>query len=90
MKRGFILLVASVLITGCRPNKPVQRIGELQALIGRTSGVVYNTLGDPQPGDSTVLHYYDVMVRSEVDAKPRQRTVLITVDHDTVVSVRLE
>jgi len=52
-------------------------------LNGKSAGEVLSILGSPKIVDSTsssteqIWGYYQVMVRSEVDAKPRQRTVLL-------------
>ncbi len=64
-------------------QKPVQRIEELQALKGKSMHEVLQILGNPKVIDSSasaserIWGYYQVMIRSEVDAKPRQRTVLV-------------
>jgi hypothetical protein len=64
-------------------QKPVQRIEELQALKGKSTHEVMQVLGNPKVIDSSasanerIWGYYQVMIRSEVDAKPRQRTVLV-------------
>ncbi len=64
-------------------QKPVQRLEELSALKGTSSQHVLDILGLPAVVDSStsdaerIWGYYQVMVRSETDAKPRQRTVLV-------------
>lgn len=71
------------LLHGCMQQKPVQRLEELSSLKGKSSQHVLDLLGSPAVVDSStsdnerIWGYYQVMVRSETDAKPRQRTVLI-------------
>jgi hypothetical protein len=75
-------------------QKPVQRIEELQALKGKSAQEVLQALGNPKVIDSSasanerIWGYYQVMIRSEVDAKPRQRTVLVVLrKHDAMFVV---
>ena len=81
--KGFAIVVVSLLFVSCREQKPVQRIEELQALKGKSMQEVLQILGNPKVIDSSasaserIWGYYQVMIRSEVDAKPRQRTVLV-------------
>ncbi len=64
-------------------QKPVQRLEDLSSLKGKSFQHVLDLLGSPTVVDSStsdnerIWGYYQVMVRSETDAKPRQRTVLV-------------
>ncbi|MEO8168738.1 MAG: hypothetical protein ABI623_10850 [bacterium] len=88
MKRNPAIVVVSIvllaLVYGCMEQKPVQRMEDLRSLKGRASKYVIDLLGPPAVVDSSISDtehiwgYYQVMIRSEVDAKPRQRTVLVT------------
>jgi hypothetical protein len=84
---GFVLLC--FLFASCMEQKPVQRIEELEALKGKPMGEVLQALGNPKVIDSSaspnerIFGYYQVMIRSEVDAKPRQRTVLVVLRKHT-------
>lgn len=87
-------LMCGALFVSCLDQKPVKRMDELEALRGKSSGEVLSLLGSPKVVDSTsspterIWGYYQVMVRSEVDAKPRQRTVLIVLSQkDTALVV---
>jgi hypothetical protein len=74
-------IVLSMTVLACMEQKPVQRLEELQSLKGKSMHDVLQALGNPKVVDSSanerILGYYQVMIRSEVDAKPRQRTVLV-------------
>jgi hypothetical protein len=83
-KSGIVaVLLCGTLFVACLDQKPVKRLEELEALNGKSAGEVLSILGSPKIVDSTsssteqIWGYYQVMVRSEVDAKPRQRTVLL-------------
>ncbi len=78
-----ILVTVLVVLSACVAEKPVKRLEELQALRGKPPEDVLGLLGEPKVIDSSassserIWGYYQVMIRSEVDAKPRQRTVLV-------------
>lgn len=77
------ILVAALVLQSCMEQKPVKRLEELSALKGKSAQEVLQALGSPRVIDSSasaserIWGYYQVMIRSEVDAKPRQRTVLV-------------
>ena len=78
-----ILVTVLVVLSSCMVEKPVKRLEELQSLRGKPTTDVLALLGEPKVIDSSassserIWGYYQVMIRSEVDAKPRQRTVLV-------------
>ena len=82
-KRIVQLIFLSLILLSCMEQKPVKRIEELEVLKGKSTHDVLQALGTPKVIDSSatanerIWGYYQVMIRSEVDAKPRQRTVLI-------------
>ncbi len=82
-KQFLGILLAALVLQSCMEQKPVKRLEELYALKGKSAREVLQALGAPHVIDSSassnerIWGYYQVMVRSEVDAKPRQRTVLV-------------
>lgn len=83
MRSRWCLVLVPLLLISCMESKPVRRLEELEALKGKSEGEVVRVLGTPQVVDSSassrerIWGYYQMMIRSEVDAKPRQRTVLL-------------
>lgn len=79
----YVFLFSMFLFGSCMEQKPVKHIEELEELKGKTTRDVLQVLGNPKVIDSSaaanecIWGYYQVMIRSEVDAKPRQRTVLV-------------
>ncbi len=68
--------------SNCAENQKVKTVDELLSLRGTDVRDVERMLGEPASKDSTssehiLWTYYEVMVRSKVDAKPGQRVLLI-------------
>ncbi len=79
-----------LFLSSCTVQQEPKHLHEIQSLKGKTMQDVVLLLGSPRVVDSSasaterIWGYYQVMVRSDANVSPRQRTVLIVFSrHDT-------